>query len=296
MSSPIVQPKNFKLAKLNVTTPKPIPGTVGAKSAYVNYDGDKNKLTFQTPSLPSPFGLNVFDNKTGPLKHSIDLAMVGYDEEGTKANEFYTAITAIDDYMIDTATKNSKLWFKKEFSREVVSANYTRSAKFSRDKEGNQSSYPPNIKLNLRKKRDSDEFETVVFDAKSRTDPSATPILNVPFKDLLQRRSEFTCLIECTSVWFAGDKFGLSWRAVHMRIDKVAGGISGYSFVDDDAAAAEEESAPEQVTRTVAQQLLVTANFANDEEDDEEEVAPAPVPQKSVSTVKKVLKKPAPKA
>jgi hypothetical protein len=296
MSSPIVQPKNFKLAKLNVTTPKPIPGTVGAKSAYVNYDGDKNKLTFQTPSLPSPFGLNVFDNKTGPLKHSIDLAMVGYDEEGSKANEFYTAITAIDDYMIDTATRNSKLWFKKEFSREVVSANYTRSAKFSRDKEGNQSSYPPNIKLNLRKKRDSDEFETVVFDAKSRTDPSATPILNVPFKDLLQRRSEFTCLIECTSVWFAGDKFGLSWRAVHMRIDKVAGGISGYSFVDDDAAANalvedEEESVPSRAAPTPAP----TAAAAEDEEEDEE-VAPAPVPARSVATVKKVLKKAAPKA
>jgi hypothetical protein len=296
MSSPIVQPKNFKLSKLNVTTPKPIPGTVGAKSAYVNYDGDKNKLTFQTPSLPSPFGLNVFDNKTGPLKHSIDLAMVGYDEEGSKANEFYTAITAIDDYMIDTATKNSKLWFKKEFSREVVSANYTRSAKFSRDKEGNQSSYPPNIKLNLRKKRDSDEFETVVFDAKSRTDPSATPILNVPFKDLLQRRSEFTCLIECTSVWFAGDKFGLSWRAVHMRIDKVAGGISGYSFVDDDAAANalvedEEESVPSRAAPTPAP----TAAAAEDEEEDEE-VAPAPVPARSVATVKKVLKKAAPKA
>ena len=291
MSSPIVQPKNFKLSKLNVTTPRPIPGTVGAKSAYVNYDGDKNKLTFQTPSLPSPFGLNVFDNKTGPLKHSIDLAMVGYDEEGSKANEFFTAINAIDEFMIDTATKNSKLWFKKDFSREVVSANYTRCAKFSRDKEGNQSSYPPNIKLNLRKKRDSDEFETVVFDAKSRTDPSATPILGVPFKDLLQRRSEFTCLIECTSVWFAGDKFGLSWRAVHMRIDKVAGGISGYSFVDDDAGVEEdeaEEAAPAP-SRPVQQNAAAAAE--QEEDEDDEEVAPAPVPARTTATVKRVLKK-----
>jgi hypothetical protein len=296
MSSPIVQPKNFKLSKLNLTTPRPIPGTVGAKTAYVNYDGDKNKLTFQTPSLPSPFGLNVFDNKTGgALKHSIDLAMVGYDEEGTKSNEFYTALNEIDEYMIDTATKNSKLWFKKDFSREVVAANYTRSAKFGRDKEGNQSSYPPNIKLNLRKKKESEEFETVIYDAKSRTDPSATPITGVPLKDLLVRRSEFTCLIECVSVWFAGDKFGLSWRAVQMRIDKAAGGITGYGFVDDDAAVEDEESAPEPVTR--AAQPQPTATFVNDEEENEdEEVAPAPVPQKSVSTVKKVLKKAAPKA
>jgi hypothetical protein len=290
MSSPIVQPKNFKLAKLNVTTPRPIPGTVGAKTAYVNYDGDKEKLMFQTPSLPSPFGLNVFDNKTGPLKHSIDLAMVGYDEEGTKANEFYKAVAEIDEYMIDTATRNSKLWFKKECSREVVENNYTRSAKFGRDKEGNRSSYPPNIKLNLRRKKDSEDFETDIFDAKSRTDPNAMPIRGVPLKDLLLRRSEFTCLIECTSVWFAGDKFGLSWRAVHMRIDKVAGGISGYSFVDDDAEVPEAEEEAPQVTRTVVHAP------PTEEEDEDEEVAPAPVPTKSVATVKKVLKKAAPKA
>jgi hypothetical protein len=261
---------------------------VGAKSAYVNYDGDKNKLTFQTPSLPSPFGLNAFDNKTGgPLKHSIDLAIVGYDEEGTKANEFYKALTEIDEYMIDTATKNSRLWFKKDLSREVVENNYTRCAKFTRDREGNQSSYPPNVKLNLRKKKDSDDFETVVFDANSRTNPAATPITNVPFKDLLTRRSEFTCLIECTSAWFAGDKFGLSWRAVHMRIDKVAGGISGYSFVDDDAGEDEEEAVP--APRAAAPAFV-------EDEDEEEEVAPAPVPTKTTATVKKVLKKAAPKA
>lgn len=294
MSSPIVQPKNFKLAKLTVTAPRPIPGSVGAKSAYVNYNGDKNKLTFQTPSLPSPFGLNAFDNKTGgPLKHSIDLALVGYDEEGSKANEFYNALTEIDEYMITTATANSKLWFKKELSREVVENNYTRCAKFTRDREGNQSSYPPNVKLNLRKKKDSDEFETLVFDAESRSNPNATPITTVPFKDLLTKRSEFTCLIECTSAWFAGDKFGLSWRAVHMRIDKVAGGISGYSFVDDDAAEGEEETAP--VSRPSAPAPAAPA-FVAEDEDEDEEVAPAPVPTKTSATVKKVLKKPTAKA
>ena len=287
MSSPIVQPKNFKLSKMNVTAPKPIPGTVGAKSAYVNYDGEKSKLTFQTPSLPSPFGFNSFDNKQGgALKYSVDLSLTGYEEEGSKVNEFYKALVDIDNYMIDTATKNCKLWFKKDLTKEIVASNYTRSAKFSRDKDGNQSSYPPNIKLNLRKKKDSEEFETVVFDAKSRNDPNASPITGVPFKDLLLRRSEFTCLIECTSVWFAGDKFGLSWRAVHMRIDKVSGGISGYSFVDEDAQ--EEDDA------SVAAPVQATNNFVDDDEEDE--VAPAPVPTKSVATVKKVIKKAAPKA
>jgi len=279
MSSPIVQPKNFKLAKFAVAAPKPLTGAVGAKMSYVNYNGDKNKLTFQTPSLPSPFGMNEFDNKQGTIKYSIDLALSGYEEEGSKVNDFYKALAEIDEYMIETATRNTKLWFKKDFTREIVAANYTPCLKFSRDKEGNRSSYPPNIKLNLRKKRDSDEFETVVFDAKSRTDPNALPITGVPFKDLLQRRSEFTCLIECVSVWFAGDKFGLSWRAVHMRSDKAASGISGYSFVDEDVVE-EEEVVP-----------VPTTNQLVEDDEDEEETAPPPVPTRTVATVKKVLKK-----
>jgi hypothetical protein len=145
------------------------------------------------------------------------------------------------------------------------------------------------VKLNLRKKKDSDEFETLVFDAESRSNPNATPITTVPFKDLLTKRSEFTCLIECTSAWFAGDKFGLSWRAVHMRIDKVAGGISGYSFVDDDAQGEEEEAPVSRPSAPAAPAFV-------EDEDEDEEVAPAPVPTKTTATVKKVLKKPAPKA
>ena len=75
-----------------------------------------------------------------------------------------------------------------------------------------------------------------------------------------------------------------------MRIDKVAGGISGYSFVDDDAEVPEEAEAP-QVTRPGVESQQTTFD-----DEDEDEVAPAPVPTKTVATVKKVLKKAAPKA
>ena len=73
-----------------------------------------------------------------------------------------------------------------------------------------------------------------------------------------------------------------------MRIDKVAGGISGYSFVDDDAQG--EEDAP--VSRPSAPSAPAAPAFVAEDEDEDEEVAPAPVPTKTSATVKKVLKKP----
>ena len=70
MSSPIVQPSSFNVSKVSISQPKVMDS--GGKMAYLNY-GDARSLVVQTPSLPSPFGMSVFD-KAGPPKYSIDLA------------------------------------------------------------------------------------------------------------------------------------------------------------------------------------------------------------------------------
>ena len=107
MSSPIVQPSSFNVSKVSISQPRIMDS--GGKMAYLNY-GDARSLVVQTPSLPSPFGLSVFD-KTGPPKYSIDLAMRGY-QENPKVKSFYEALNSLDEYMIEQGVKNSKLWFK----------------------------------------------------------------------------------------------------------------------------------------------------------------------------------------
>lgn len=304
MSSPIVQPSAFSVSKVSVSQPKVLQGGTGAKMAYLNY-GDSRALVLQTPSLPSPFGMNVFD-KSGPPKYSIDLAMRGYQESG-KVKSFYDALVKLDDYMVEQGVKNSKLWFKSDMKREVVSAFYTPCVKFGRDKEGNQTPYPPNLKVQLRKLRDSEDFECQFYDEKSKSDPHAQPLRGIPVQEMLVKKVEITALIQCTGVWFAGGKFGLSWKAVQMRLDKVPEGIHGYGFVEDgddeDAPAEfsgraqlvdedEDESAPAPARLAPA----ASAAPAEDDEEDDEEVAPAPVPKKTVVTKKKVLAKPPAKA
>ena len=154
MSSPIVQPSAFSVSKVSISAPKVLDS--GGKMAYLNY-GDARALVMQTPSLPSPFGLNVFD-KAGPPKYSLDLALRGY-QENPKVKALYNALHALDEHMIDLGVKNSKLWFKSEMKRDVVAAFYTPIVKFGKDKEGNQTPYPPNIKLQLKRTRDGGDFE-----------------------------------------------------------------------------------------------------------------------------------------
>jgi len=301
MSSSVVQPSAFSTSKVSISQPKVLES--GGKLAYMNY-GDSRALIMQTPSLPSPFGLNVFD-KNGPPKYSLDLAMRGYNgaSPNPKVKAFFDALSALDEYMIDQGVKNSKLWFKSEMKREVVEAFYTPSVKFGRDKEGNQTPYPPNVKLQLRRRRDHDEFETDFYDEKSKTDPNAKPLKGIPIEEMLVKKVEVTALMQCTGVWFAGGKFGLSWKAVQVRLDSVPAGLRGPAFQEDDAGftepaelASPPAAAPRRAASSLAASPAAAAPAVEDEEEEEtapqeeeEEVAPPPVPKKTVVTKKKVV-------
>jgi len=296
--SSIVLPASFNASKLTISQPKVLES--GGKMAYLNY-GDARNLLFQTPSLPSPFGLNVFD-KAGPPKYSIDLAMRGY-QENPKVKAFYKALSDLDEFMVDQGVKNSKLWFKADMKREVVSAFYTPCVKFGRDKEGNQTPYPPNFKVQLRRTRDGNEFECQFYDYKSKSDPNAKPLKDVPIEEMLVKKVEATALVQCTGVWFAGGKFGVSWKAVQMRLDSVPEGIHGYGFQDDEefssrpanakasAAAAVEDADEDEDAVEAPAPAPAPAPAADDDaaEASDEEIAPPPVPKKTVITKKKVV-------
>ena len=302
MSSPIVQSASFSTSKVSISQPKVLDS--GGKLAYLNY-GDARSLVMQTPSLPSPFGLNVFD-KNGPPKYSLDLALRGYNgtSPNPKVKAFYDALSSLDEFMIDQGVKNSKLWFKADMKREVVQAFYTPTVKFGRDKEGNQTPYPPNVKLQLRRTRDGAGFEAEFYDEKSKTNPNAKPIKDVPVEEMLVKKVEVTALMQCTGVWFAGGKYGLSWKAVQVRLDSVPAGLSRNAFLVDEeefsarrgvSVAQVEDDEEEEVASAPAQTYASTVRApapasAADEEEDDEEVAPAPVPKKKVMSIKKAVK------
>jgi hypothetical protein len=232
--------------------------------------------------------------------------MRGYNgaSPNPKVKAFFDALSALDEFMIDQGVKNSKLWFKSEMKREVVEAFYTPTVKFGRDKEGNQTPYPPNVKLQLRRRRDHDEFETDFYDEKSKTDPNAKPLKGIPIEEMLVKKVEVTALMQCTGVWFAGGKFGLSWKAVQVRLDSVPAGLRGPAFQEDDDAGFTEPAelasppaaaAPRRAASSLAASPAAPAPAVEDEEEtaqeqeEEEEVAPPPVPKKTVVTKKKVV-------
>ena len=260
----------------------------------MNYDG--GMFVFQTPSCTLPYGMSAFD-KAGPVKYSVELSLRGYDEEGSKIEQFYEALESLDDWMIDQGVKNSKAWFKSELSRDVVKAFYTPMIRVSKDKDGNPKPYPPTIKCSLRQKRDSQDFDVQCYDDKRQL------YRGIPLEELLVKGTQMTSLVQCTGIWFAGSKYGLSWKLVQSVISKLPQSARGFNFVDDgDLTApssrrleeedddAEEFKAP---SRSAVSAVLPKATAPASLDEDADDAEPVPVPKKLGPTLvkKKVVPK-----
>ena len=294
MASNTVLASNFNTNKISFTQVKTL--DFGGKQAYCNYDG--GMFVMQTPSCSLPYGMSAFD-KAGPVKYSVELSLRGYNEAG-KMKPFFDAVQSLDDFMVEQGVKNSRAWFKADLSRDVVKAFYTPMIRFSKDKDGNPKPYPPTIKLSLRQKRDSQEFDIKCFDDKRQE------YKGIPLEELLVKGAAATCLIQCTGVWFAGSKYGLSWKAVHMRMDSLPRSAGAFDFVDDgeeftskvaapvmveDEEEEEEEApTPVPVKKSVVAAVLAPAPAPATIDDEADDAEPIPVPKKSVTVVKKTVK------
>jgi hypothetical protein len=294
MSSTVVAPESFNVSKITFSAVKSLDS--GGKQAFLNYDG--RPLIMQVGPLETSFGLSIFDKVPGaPPKYSVDLKLRGYDDAATnpKTAAIYSALNGLDEFMIDQGVKNSVAWFRGAKARDVLAELYTTTVRFSKDAEGNVKPYPPTIKLQLRQ-RDG-KFETQVYDDKKR------PMTDIPLEDILVKGTVMTALIQCTGVWFAGGKYGLSWKAIQIRADKVPESIRGFAFLDDANTPAAPVVAPVARATAPAPANSFAALHDDEEVDDEEagvaaaapveedEEAPLPVPKKKPVVLKKPVAK-----
>ena len=305
----VVQAPEFDVKNITITAPKALQS--GAKSSWLNYNG--GTLTMQTAEdMSTPFGLNCAD-KFGPPEYSVDLSFRGADQR-PDIKLLQDKLQGFDEFMIDQGVKNSKLWFKADLSRDVIKAFYTPMVKYSKDKDGNVLSYPPTIKLKMR--RTNDQFITKFYDK------TGTPHKDTPVEDLIVKGATLTVIMECRSVWFSGSKYGVTWQAKQIAIDsKMGNKIGDFAFKGLNAstpaaaaAAASDEIDDDEVfqaTTPVAPRSVVSAfmpqtpaaaaatvapaqtPMAAPEDDDEdgEDMEPVPPPKpivkKKVVTAKK---------
>ena len=272
MSSNIVPPSSFDVTKLTFGDMKTLDS--GGKIVDLSYDGRRSLLT-QTASMRLPYGLNVFD-KAGPVSYSVDVSFGGL-EENPKVQAFHDMLTAFDEAVIEAGVKNSLAWLgknpatmKADTLREVVKSNYTPSVKIALDRTtGKPKPYPPTLKVKL--PQDNGKFKTQFYDHDKQR------IEDASVEELLVRGAQCTFLIKCTGLWFAGGKFGASWKGEQVRMESVPTRMRGCAIMDDDE---DGESAPAPVARAPVKRAAPSNRFAvaDDDEEGEEDVVQAAMP------------------
>ena len=291
----IISPSDVTVSKIEFGPVKLLDS--GGKTVNLRYES--RNLMLEMPSLSVPYGLNVFD-KTGPPKYSVDLSLRGADDNEQVRN-LQTFLEEFDERMIDAGVENASKWFKMANpSREVIKAFYTPLLKYSRDPQGNLKPYPPTVKISLRQKKgltgsQAASFETSFYNAAERDAKGQVAEFprDMPLEQVLCKWSNVTAIVQCTGIWFAGGKFGTTWKSVQVRVDSQPDQIRGpafrsdapdiRSFIKKTPQAQEEAEEEEEVVAAVLPKKAPAAAF-----EDEEVAEPLPVPKK---VVKKVVPK-----
>lgn len=228
MSSQVLTPSEIDVTKFTFGQVKSLES--GSKMVSVFYEG--NPLIVELPSLSVPFGVNVFD-KNGPPKFSADFSFRGADDNDAirEAQEF---LESFDERMVDAGVTNAAKWLKMAPNREVIKAIYTPSLRYSKDAEGNLKPYPPTFKAPLKKRKDG-SFETDFYNAAERDEKGGLQKFpeDMSVEQILSKRTWATPIVQCTGIWIAGSKFGVTWKALQIRVDSQPNQIRGPAFRSD---------------------------------------------------------------
>ena len=270
-----LKPENFDINKLKYAEVKPLKNNPQAKTCGIFYEGDRP--TFQTPVMHLPYGINDNSKLIGqkgnegmPKKYDVSLSFRG-KEENPRLNAFFEMLLAIDKKIKDDAFANRLTWFKKDFNglRDVVDSLYSPSIKFDIDKETGkiQNKYPPTFGVKLPYDASTDTFKFDAMDmAKTELD----------FKSVLGSLKGGKCqaIVQLGGLWFAGGRFGCTWRVEMAKFDAV-NKKSKYTFDSDDEDDAESEDSEDA---DVAEDAVVAVGNTtkiedSDEDDDDEDAA-----------------------
>ena len=154
-------------------------------------------MRIQFPRLYMPFGISGFEPPVGITKYNVDLALKGYDEEGSYIKKFYESLKHIEDKIITAVAEQSEKIFQKKHTKEELLPMFNSNIKESPDRE-------PKFRVKV----DTDHNELIkaaVYDANKN--PIKTEVSNG-----LYARNSGHAIVELNSVYFLNKKFGCTWK------------------------------------------------------------------------------------
>lgn len=269
----------------------------GSKSINIISTQTNRSLHISTP-LMMTWGITDFvDEKTGESdgKYTASLVFPSVEYATPQTTEFLNKLKAYENQILDDAVKNSEVWFGEEMSREVAKHTFFSFLKYSKDKITKKVdlSKPPTLRIKV--PNYNNKWNLEIYDTKHiRIFPTDNELIT-PL-DLIPKRSQIACVIQCSGLWFGGKGWGVNWKLIQcvvkpQEIQSVFGQChvklsdNDIETLEKQPQQTEDEDEQEPVSNFIEATLVKTTTTTFIEDSDEE----TPVVEKVVT--KKVVKK-----
>lgn len=277
-SNSVIAVKNFDINKLSFGEIKKLDNN----GKYIPMYYDKNPFVIQTPQCYAPYGMNIYkDEKTGNESYSLELSFKD-KELREPLQKFFSILEEIDKKVIEATMENSQAWIRKPANKDVIEALFTPTIKYPKDKETGEivTKYPPTYRLKLNKDAKGN-FRCVAYDQESKEE---TPMETIIPK---MKGSKVTAIANCSGIWVAGSKFGISWKASQLMV-AVNSGINRFAFqeIPEDniegteskkTVADDDKEDSDEVPAEVTTNDVETSDDDDDSDDDDEAAVEEPV-------------------
>ena len=322
----ITHVKDLNTSKLSYREPKV--NSRGGKAVQVLYNNKPFCMQFP---LTLNWGLNINeDTDTGRVKY--DLALQFEPNKSNTQKVFLQKMKDFENQIKEDMVLNSKKWFGKQQSKEVVDALMHPMLKYRKLKDKNGQStgepdYDSNPTLKLKVWCFDNRFIVELYDYE-KNQLYMPPKRDKPARncapgqeehttpeDFIVKGSHMAGLMVCTGLWFSGGKCGVTFKLEQAKIrspQRLVGNGKCHMLDDDDdeemlRQLKEKESKEQENDNSCAildddeeeQDEPEDSHVVDDDDDEEEEessVKPAPVIKKKVVKKKKIIKKKKPKA
>ena len=259
---------------INLGTPKV--NAAGGKNIPIFNKIARNGLKVETPMMLT-WGINEnqFD---GSDKKSYDMSLqfpsAEYLREDTSA--FLENMKKLDTYIKEQACLNSKAWFGKVQSAEVVDAFWTPILKYPKDKTTGEPDHSKSPTLRVKIPFWDGQFKCEIYNVQREL---VFPKPNTNILDVVPKGSEVKVMLQCGGIWFAGGKFGVTWKPYQMIVkpkNQMLPGVCHISINEAEAKVTPKEKETQN-------------EFIDSDEDPEKEYAAPPALERSMTETLQVL-------
>lgn len=277
------------VASISLGAPKV--NSAGGKAIDINNTTTKKAVLIRIPKTKC-WGIDAkeFDGKK---KFSLGIAFP------LKPTPESTAVIAnfreLDEYVKNQAIANSKDWFNKpKMSMEVVEALYSPCLRYSKTETGEPNyEKPPAFNLKVPFWNDGRcDSEVYMFD-NTLVFPSGDALI----EETVPKGSYITALIQCGGIWFAGGKFGITFKLKQACVQPSDYLPRGVNLCGDAPTRSEAPPPPTPLARTLSEapreaaEVSITVADSDEERDPEAEYTASADDSAPVKGKRKVVKK-----